>query len=185
MLKQIFGVCVALMGVILTGCATDAPPVIPTPLAVDVSGLPIGGFELVVTGDDVSFDFDGVGEANFDPQQGFAIYLQQRDSYNGVSFVLPEEVFVGTYALGDSLEVRAFTTKITRPGAMITQDPLPTDDMPLRVYGEEIRGTLTLTSVDPFTGAFYFGAIDGGITRVARGQFNAIPRPDIAPTPTP
>lgn len=167
---------ILLLIAVLTGCVSS-PPIIPTPLAVDVDGLPLGGFELTVTGDAINISLDGAGAANFDPEQGYAIYLQRRDSYDGVTFVLPDTIVPGTYALGDSTEVRAFTLKVTRPGAMITQDPLPTDEMPLRVYGEEIRGTLTLTSVDPFTGAFNFGAIDAGVTRIARGQFHAIPKP--------
>lgn len=167
----------------LTGCSGEPPMVVAlTPLAVEVEGLPLGGFELTATGQDVDFDFDGTAQINFDPAQGYALYLQDGDSYNGVTFVLPEAILPGTYELADADGARSFTMSIARPGAMITQDPMtPDDDFPLRVYGEEIRGTLTLTSVDPFTGAFYFGAVDEGVVRTARGQFRAIPRPNPAP----
>lgn len=157
------------------GGATNLPAA--QPLPVDVSGMPQGWFELTVEDPNAPFELEGAGEAVFDPEQGYALYLQLPDSYDGVTFVLPADIAPGTYPLGNANGVRNFTLQVMRPGAMITRDPPPNADLPIEVFGTEINGVLTLTSVDPLTGAFAFGAIDAGVNRVARGQFNAVPLP--------
>jgi hypothetical protein len=165
-----------LLALTLAACGTTTLPAA-QPLPVDVRGMPQGWFELTVQDPNAPFELEGAGEAVFDPEQGYALYLQLPDSYDGVTFVLPADIQPGSYALGNATSVRNFTLQVMRPGAMITRDAPPNADLPVEVFGTEISGVLTLASVDPLTGAFAFGAIDAGVNRVARGQFNAVPLP--------
>lgn len=150
-----------------------APPVKVTPLAVSVAGIPAGSFRVSVTGA-MPGELSGQAAVFIDAQGAAATLSLSSTAANSagkiVTLVFPQGIQPGSYPILpylSSLKAGGGTTGI---GANYTQLANGAD-----VYAS-VSGTVTLQSVNPFTGAFTFKGTNKGKEIVANGVFNQVQR---------
>lgn len=172
-MSRLFAVCVlAVVAVALVACA-NPQSLLPAPLPVDTSDLAAGRFRADLNGVIVE-SLTGAAVSIRDPDIGIALYLEG-ERY-AVNFVLPHDILVGTHYITSLLSAYDPQQRVRFVGASVTDDvPSPDTILPLTLYANVLQGRLTLTSVEPLTGAFEVTASDdSGATVTATGAFLGI-----------
>ncbi len=149
-------------------------------LLVDLADLAPGTFRAAAVLEDETRSFSGSGSFTEQVAQGTYLYmstsLPDGGVDQGVTFVLPADLAPGTYAVYDYAQVFNLTQQIIGVGATYITAPPPAYSLPFYSYDVQVEGVLTLTEVDPMTGAFRFSASDPeGIRAELSGTFNALP----------
>lgn len=172
-MPRAFVLCVlAAAAAVLAACGTPES-LIPDPLVVDTRGLETGAFRAELTGV-IDRSISGTASSVTAPNIGIAIYLEG-ERY-AVNLVIPHEILIGTHRITPLLSAYDSSQRIRSVGASVTDDVAPPDSiLPLALYANVIEGRLTLTSIEPFTGAFELTTSDDlGATVTATGTFNAV-----------
>lgn len=187
----------ALLGVLLlAACAGEAapagppptptlPPITPSPLAVNLGGVAAGTFRFTYNDPQSGAFRTATGESLYSAirnlQSGYLMTLTPSDESLDafVAFALQQDIMPGTYVLGSyDFAFSPDSRQVVQTGATLA----------LPIYFEMREGTLTLTSVQPLTGAFRFSGIaevsEGKIVPVVvDGVFNSIPLLGVNVTP--
>lgn len=172
-MPRLLAACVlTVLAAALTACAPSAP-LLPVPLDVDTSDLAAGDFRANLTGTIVE-SLAGTALSVTDPDIGIAIYLEG-ERY-AVNLVLPHDILIGTHNITPLLSAYDPQQRVRFVGASVTDDVASPDTiLPLTLYANVVQGRLTLTSIDPLTGAFEVTASDdSGATVTATGAFLGI-----------
>jgi hypothetical protein len=161
------------------------PPITPSPLAVDVGAVGAGTFR---------FTYNDPQSGEFKTATGDSIYSSIRNLQSGylmtftpadesldafVAFAIEQDVAVGTYVLGSyDFAFSPDNRQVVQTGATLA----------LPIYFEMREGTLTITSIEPLTGAFRFSGIAEVseteiVPVVVDGVFNSIPLLGVNVTP--
>ncbi|KXK48992.1 MAG: hypothetical protein IT298_05865 [Chloroflexi bacterium] len=162
----------AVLAAVLTACAPTVT-LLPDPLDVDTGGLGAGAFSADLTGA-INQSIAGVAASLNDPDIGIALYLES-ERY-AVNLVLPHDIVVGTHNITSLLSAYDSQQRVRFVGVSITDDIPPSGSiLPFALYANVLQGRLTLTSIEPLTGAFEVTASDDvGVAVTATGTFNAI-----------
>ncbi|MBL8166480.1 MAG: hypothetical protein JNJ61_31140, partial [Anaerolineae bacterium] len=161
------------------------PPITPSPLAVDLGAVGAGTFRFTYN-DPVSGEFKtATGESIYSGirnlQSGYLMTLTPSDEAldSFVAFAFEQDIAVGTYVLGSyDFAFSPDSRQVVQTGATLA----------LPIYFEMREGTLTITSIEPLTGAFRFSGIaevseTETVPVVVDGVFNGIPLLGVNVTP--
>jgi hypothetical protein len=153
-----------------TAVPTPLPKV--TPLAVNVGNVPVGGFQISVTG---TVTANLAGTAAFFDSAGSGSMLSLSSAAAGntpkiVTLVVPDNLAPGSYPILPYLSNAKPNGDVIGVGANYTEF---TNGAP--VYAS-ISGTLTVKSINPYTGAFTFKAASGTKQIALTGVFNQVAR---------
>lgn len=172
MLRLLAANMLVVLAAVLTACAPSVS-LLPAPLNVDTGDLGAGDFRADLTGA-IDQSLSGTAASVNDPDIGIALYLEG-ERY-AVNLVLPHDIVVGTHSIASLLSAYDSQQRVRFVGVSITDDIPPADSiLPFALYANVLQGRLTLTSIEPLTGAFEVTASDDlGATVTATGTFNAI-----------
>lgn len=147
-------------------------------LAVNVDELDTSAFSFSVRGaenDQVS------GQGYFSQDFSVGIYLNLSTELpnntvdKAVTIALPNNIEVGSYRIFPFRQVFNLTQEIVGVGGTFITQPPADYDFPFYSYDNVTEGVLTLTEIEPMTGAFRFSAEDHtGKSVTVQGTFNQL-----------
>lgn len=147
--------------------------------------LPVNTDEL----DAKQFDFsvsgmetvEASGEGYFTQDLSIGIYINLPYRFSdgavnqAVTIALPNNIEVGTYRIFPFGQVFNLTQEIVGVGGTYITQPPPEYDFPFYSYDKATEGVVTLTALEPMTGAFRFTAEDNaGKSVTVEGTFNQL-----------